>query len=131
MEKNNQDVSICFTYDSSITSSAELIAPGINLNQPELAVQALRIGMGKVETKDCIDAVTGGETKFPVENATAIAETVLKGAAAVLKERRAKNNRAQAMAQIKTQDSKQGDRQEIYSDDYLNNMYADFWKDRV
>lgn len=120
--KTSEKQNISFTYDSKITSSAEIIAPGINLNQPDLAIQALRQGMVLAETKDCIETVTGGCTEFAAEQA----EAYLQGAAALLKERR-KNKQLLA----KTQDSASSVKKlNDYTADDINKINSDFWAKR-
>lgn len=117
-DKQTQPLS--YTYDSKIISSAEIIAPGINKNQPNLALAALRQGYAVSETKDCIDAVTGHSSDIYEDQADAY----LLGAAALLTERR--NNK---ILTSKTQDSaaRHTKRLNEYTGEDINKLNADFW----
>lgn len=119
----NQTQPLSYTYDSKIISSAEIIAPGINPNQPSLALAALRQGYAFSETKDCIDAVTGNATEIYEDQA----ESYLLGAAALLTERR-KNK----LLMANTQDSvpKTGKRLNDYTEEDINKLNAEFWNSK-
>lgn len=74
------------TYDAAILSAAEIVAPSIVKDAPDLPIRALREGMCTAATKDAILEVTGGATELSAEEAS----IALRAAAALLKERRAK-----------------------------------------
>lgn len=120
-DKQTQPLS--YTYDSKVISSAEIIAPGININQPSLALAALRQGYTLSETKDCIDAVTGNAAEIYEDQA----ESYLLGAAALLTERR-KNK----LLMSNTQDAlpKKEKRLNEYTGDDINKINSDFWRSR-
>lgn len=107
------------TYDAATVSAAEILAPGINKNQPQLMARALRQGMRTAATRDAIMEVTGGRTSLRMGELGG----VLRAAAAVVKARR---SRAAATA-----DAAPGPRDinSVTCAD-INRMNAEFYRSR-
>lgn len=108
------------TYDAAVLSAAEIVAPMISKDEPDLEARALRAGMQSAVTKDAILEVTAGRTDLnPSE-----AGIVLRAVASIIKERR----RNMAMAQTKdaVQTPARKSLNDITADD-INAMNAKFY----